>query len=605
MALDWYVGPWQWRNAPGPCWNPPPGFAGLDLRSLPDHAAGATGLGLFYGTNQPNPGSEYTLLGSGPPGSVTLAAKQAAAIPRRAGFTPAGTTLRAVILSLLTDGADPDGLDYARPILPTAQMTVELAAAGSVLAVPFVWGTGHTALVRQAIRADVLALLDRVGSDEARLTKVRRVLGALCRKYRLDYSQWTEFVPAARQADVPGPLDPQTTITESFDKADGANLGPDLAWTAVTGTWRTDSNRGGKSATGSVVEMCRADSDLSSADHYAQVVVVLNSAFGGPCCRCPSSSTMTFYVAFAGSPVYITKLVSGAQTNLTSGSGTTTNDTLQIRASGSTITARVNGTQVLSVTDTAITGNLRCGLHLFYATAGNFDAFQAADLAANYTSSPAGSCSAAGTLRAAVSKAAAGSTAAAGVLARTTAKPLAGSTKGVGTPARLTAKPLAGGAAAAGSLAKAAAKGAGGSTAAGGGVASSATKPLAGSTAAGGTVARATTKAAGGSSAPAGAVGTTRAVVRAVAGFLAATGATALAVLKALAGAVTGAGTLATVGGASGPPAGVVTLAGADRSRASLAGADGSAVTLAGADGSAATLAGADRSATTLTAAVT
>ncbi|MBY0513091.1 MAG: hypothetical protein K2P78_04170 [Gemmataceae bacterium] len=385
MALDWYVGPWQWRDAPGPSWNPPPGFAGLDLRSLPDHAQGTAGLGLFFGLNQSNPGSDYTPLGSGPWGSIQPTARQLSAIPRRSGFAPTGTTLRAVVASLLTDGSDPDGLDFARPLLPTSQMTLELHAGGSVLSVPFAWGGSHTNLIRTLIRKEFAALWQAEQDARRDFRLSRKVLGALCLKYRIGSDQWREFVPPALQGDVPGPLPPETTITESFDKADGAGLGPDLTWTEVSGAWRTDGNRGGKSANTGAVQLARADADLSSADHYAQAKVVLNSTYGGPACRCPSAATMTFYVAFAGSPAYIAKFVAGTQTNLTTGGGTTTNDVLQIRANGSTISARVNGSQILTTTDTSIAGNLRCGLELFYATAGNFEDFQAADLITGYT----------------------------------------------------------------------------------------------------------------------------------------------------------------------------------------------------------------------------
>ncbi|MFO0801464.1 MAG: hypothetical protein U0804_28700 [Gemmataceae bacterium] len=103
-----------------------------------------------------------------------------------------------------------------------------------------------------------------------------------------------------------------------------------------------------------------------------------------------------------------------------------------------------------------------------------------------YTTSPAGSVTAAGTLTRVVTKATAGSSTPAASLTKLTAKPLAGSTTGSGSLARQPRKALAGSSTQAGSLTRLTAK------------------PLAGSSAGGGSLTKATSKPTAGSSTPAG-----------------------------------------------------------------------------------------------------
>jgi hypothetical protein len=52
-----------------------------------------------------------------------------------------------------------------------------------------------------------------------------------------------------------------------------------------------------------------------------------------------------------------------------------------VEADGSTVTGTYNGSTIWTGTDTAITGNVRCGVNQFATSgAGTFDDFEAADL---------------------------------------------------------------------------------------------------------------------------------------------------------------------------------------------------------------------------------
>ena len=280
------------------------------------------------------------------------------------------------MLDVLTGGADPDGSDGPMPIVPTVGGRVELLF-GQKHSERFRWGQGHFSLVRDGLRKQFAGLWQQ----SPRLA--RKCLDYWCEKYGV--GDWADLVPPALRADVPGRLPHETTINENFTRADSASaIGNHLSWTQVSGTWGTFSNTAYKVSTASVIESARADSDLSSSDHYAQVVVANGngSVFHGPACR-HSSSASTYYVtANFSNAQYLTKLIAGTQTNLTSTAHNYANgETLKIEANGSSIKGYANGTQYPSTTDTSITSGTRCGI-VSSLTNGTFDDFEAADLAA-------------------------------------------------------------------------------------------------------------------------------------------------------------------------------------------------------------------------------
>lgn len=186
-----------------------------------------------------------------------------------------------------------------------------------------------------------------------------------------------------------------STITESFNTTDSTTLGPDLTWTELSGDWTVAGNQA--VCVGSGTSLARADSDLATADHYAQAVMTAltySQTVGiGVICRKDSTTTVTHYLFWAaidsstnGHSGY--KALSGTFTQL--GSTDTTdfvaNEVMRVEANGSTITFKINGvTSVGPVTDTAITGNLRTGIRGYFqvALAGTItlDNFRAGDLA--------------------------------------------------------------------------------------------------------------------------------------------------------------------------------------------------------------------------------
>lgn len=164
-------------------------------------------------------------------------------------------------------------------------------------------------------------------------------------------------------------------INESFDKADGPGLGPDLTWSLLAGTWSTSANQATITAAGLPESLARAETDLGSADHYVEVVI---NDFGtssycdlGLSLRM-SSDGLTRYVVkrlrnASGAGYDIRKYIGGTLTNLRSATllAQTFPETLRAEVEGNEIRFYVNDVLIDSVTDSDIaTGNF-AGLDAF------------------------------------------------------------------------------------------------------------------------------------------------------------------------------------------------------------------------------------------------
>jgi len=402
-----YLGPWQWQaDADAVGWVAPAGCIGaVDLRPVPLQgiAGGTPGMGLFV-TESALP-AEFTLLGTGEPDEVRSTARHRAAWKALAGYTPQGDTLAGLLWDHLTRGADPSGDAGPRPLMPgqTGQAHWhDLYLHRRVRSEPFAWGDDPeaTGRVRVMLRREFRELFDLANGGRLRdRQQHRRVLDFWCERFGVD--DWREFVPTDLRAEVPGRLRHETSITESFNKADSSTLGPDQTWTEYAGVSAGDkftivSNQVRSTSTGGDNPTARAESDLSSADHYAQVDVT-NLGSGTENRQCGSATRFhptanTCYVARAiratVNALRILKMTAGVGTDLTSaGISMTVPFSVKCEANGSTLKGYRAGVEVVSTTDTSITGNLRCGIWAFSNALGTgfaeLDNFSASDLAAS------------------------------------------------------------------------------------------------------------------------------------------------------------------------------------------------------------------------------
>jgi hypothetical protein len=213
----------------------------------------------------------------------------------------------------------------------------------------------------------------------------------VCRHHGVD--DWKEFVPRRLWPHVPGRLPHATTIVDDFTRADGDTIGNQLSWTELVGDFDTVSNQASLTTTATDC-FARADSDLSTDDHYAQVVGRVTDDAGSTAVyavfRKDSSATMSFYLFnadFSANTVRLFKCVAGSFTGLGGGAVSMTLDAntdyvVKGQAnSDDTIVGYIDAVEKQSVTDTSVTGNVRTGIGGF-RTAGSvtFDLFEAADV---------------------------------------------------------------------------------------------------------------------------------------------------------------------------------------------------------------------------------
>ena len=394
-----YLAQWRWDTSEptDPYWAYPiaGGLGCLDLRSLPQMSlAGGTpqGWGIFtYPTSVVIAGA----LALGNNLSTNLSNPQKNAIRNRLALPNpiSASTLLDVLWEILTTQADSTGLLRCKPLMPTIQGSLELHLGGFSLIkskmLNFAEPEGPNVLA--VLQDDYRHIRqERLGQPQFADTH-KRVLGELVRRFGGDYRR---FLPVELPDE--GMLKPSTTILDNFNRADNVVLGTSSegwSWTEVTGNIDIVTNQASQLTVSAIVN-ARAESDLSSANHYSQAVAISNTVATnqvGIAARFAAAATTyyTFRIRLtAGRPNHrLAKMVAGALTALLDDDvidGLTSGDTIRVDIDGSTLIGKKNGTQILQVTDTAITGNLRTGLDGFANGASRigWDNFEAADLAA-------------------------------------------------------------------------------------------------------------------------------------------------------------------------------------------------------------------------------
>ena len=383
MARTYVLAPWTWDSGEESKWRRPVSgkLLGLvDLRSLPQQAARVTASGFgFFAYSEPVSIPGAIELGSSLDDSLTTANKRKVerAISREGGWNISleADTVRGILAELLTVGADPTGQRFARPLLSEEIHLGGIVWRGKIRDSP-IWQANVLSVYQQDFQ--------RLRQESDDTDHHRRVLGALDLRLR-SYGLRASDISSELE-----PLPPSTTITESFNTGDSSTLGPDLSWTEINGDWEIVSNQ--VRADGiTAISLARADSDLSSADHYGQLIVValgVSSIRLGASARVQTAdgTTVTAYYADLrnNDELELEKVIGGTDTGLASTAQTVSlPDTVKVEINGSTLKSYFNGSEVDSVTDTGITGNLRAGLmtRTFLTAVADGDSFEAADLA--------------------------------------------------------------------------------------------------------------------------------------------------------------------------------------------------------------------------------
>ena len=314
-----------------------------------------------------------------------------------------GRTLKDVIWNILTIHADATGRDRSKPLMPTVRGNLEMRMGGFSLvkSEPF---DIHTHPAKSVVLGVLREDYRRICAEHRKIFRrgdprqehYKKVLGAWMRKYRV--SDHRIFLPSELPDE--GWLPPTTIIGDTFVEASDTDIsshtatGPNggFSWTELTGD--TDiiaSTDLAQHQSGLTASELRADSDLSTDDHYSQGDVTPStsvSSAAGTIGRKDSTTTLTFYIAEVSPPenddLYkLEKSIDGTRTGIGDAAyDGSDGDTLRLEMSGSSITILNNGViKVGPITDTSITGNLRAGMRL-RGSSEELDNFEAADLAA-------------------------------------------------------------------------------------------------------------------------------------------------------------------------------------------------------------------------------
>lgn len=383
------LGPWVWQGGDEPGWHPPASaVACVDLRGLPAQAmAGTYGdrpFG-FFATSDPLDDA-YAALGSGDCREIQVTGLLRDTWESLLGYRADGAFLVDLLWDQLTQGSDPSGDTPTSPLMPTVRGALELHLAGHsvVKRERFKWGEHpHTAKVRDVLHRDYRRIVAEVARGRGRKDHDRRVLDFWAEQYRLDGDAWKELVPQELRKGHKGRLPHETTLTESWP-TNGTTIssGQDNVWTETSGDLEVRGGRLGEVGENNYAE-ARLEADLSSADHYSQCAVY--DLTGGldearVSTRFDSGARTHYGYTREDAARILIKRVAGTPTTLTSAAASLPSDGTLIKndASGSTISAYDAGVSVLSLTDTSITGNLRCGAAC--RENGEQDAFACGDL---------------------------------------------------------------------------------------------------------------------------------------------------------------------------------------------------------------------------------
>lgn len=159
-----------------------------------------------------------------------------------------------------------------------------------------------------------------------------------------------------------------STITDSFNRADSTSsvgtTDTGQAWSTLSGTCGISSNEFYASAVTGAQACAVIDSGITDVRVKVTPTVFSSNRYIGVVGRCVDDSN--YYLAqadTASSSLY--KKVAGAFTQLGGfGAAAVAGDVLELRCVGTTISLYLNGSSLISVTDSSLTTGTKCGIRI-------------------------------------------------------------------------------------------------------------------------------------------------------------------------------------------------------------------------------------------------
>jgi len=417
--MHYYLGAWEFATDAGfSRWRTPggDGFC-IDLRNRDQRLSPTPGLGLFaYPSARAYP---QLLLDLGDDLQAVLSAQQRTGLSSLLGFSPPfgpTTTLAGTIRRLLLDPAltDPAGVSAWKPV--RAKLGGDVCACLGPEVFRERCARGHDALIarRNVFRADYRRT--RAERDPVALRKWtgQMMLDLTGRLSNLDVA---DVLPPEFAAD--GYARPTTTINDTFNRGDQSNLGTSSdttwSWVEVASTHDISSNQCISGTSIDANHVSRANTNLSSDDHYAQIDVVTfpqpttdnRAIVAGTVARLSTDADpnwdgyfgrVLYFDAGSGGSAQLIDLyevTNGSFSQIGSNDTVTISlpDTIKTEADNSTITTYFNGTASTAATGTngVHTGQLQTGIYGFNRDANYvLDNYEAADLGAGPAANPKG-----------------------------------------------------------------------------------------------------------------------------------------------------------------------------------------------------------------------
>jgi len=392
--VNYYLGPWQ-KGTKDPdkgAWIAPDGVIGcIDFRAL--SAQASTGVALFVVPDGVTLDSSYQLIGQGDLRDINVTASNRAALRSLLGLraNASGTKLAECLFDVLTMQADPRGQGNHKPLMPTMRRELEIYLAGQkVISRQFDLNSQEAANCIAVMQESYRTIREDARNGKLRDAEHhRRVLDFWGEKFLVNNPE-DIFIPSGlpKESRIPH----STTITDNFNRADAnpiSNAGEGWTWTNVSaggGGLRITSNTARNILPSYALNESRADSNLSSDDHYAQCSVPALGSDGllGLCTRMESQNNYYFAGPYNGTNTLSVRRMAAASDTVLAGPSITLSLPEIYRQSidGSTLKSYQAGVERDSRTDTTLTGTLLTGLRTWGATANTLQAddFQAADL---------------------------------------------------------------------------------------------------------------------------------------------------------------------------------------------------------------------------------
>ncbi len=396
--MNYYLGPYQWIDD---TWQPPATTRGsIDLRNLTQMGTPVIQDGLgFFATIDSVAG--YDLLGQGDLREIGSTGSMKSMWNSLLGYRPKGDNLVDLLYDHLTMGSDPTGATASKPLLPdNGNLVLRLGGHSIVKATQFRIGhSPETNQVLSVFQNDYREIRDLVIAGDLPADHHRKVLDFWGEQFGIKDPQ-DIFIPNDLPKESRIPHD--TSISENFDGADNAAIGKELTWVEDAGgaDWDNFGSHGRKLPKAATMDerSCYVNSALSSADQECSVTHAVqddvDTTQAGPACR-RSNSAVTFYftqLSLTADDFKIKKSVTGTATVIGSTIAITASipDDTKLQVSGSSLKSFLNDVEKDSITDTAVTGNLFCGLYALASGTNKveFDDWAASDFVAPAAGNP-------------------------------------------------------------------------------------------------------------------------------------------------------------------------------------------------------------------------